>query len=326
MMGYVPDGAPIDETYAQAQARRHEKRRLISIAETRQQLVHIVETKQLRQTVQFGLHRGKSCPAVWAKHRSYAEWVFAQNEIWPGSHEHFKSFQGWILRAKARSACESDDPEEASEAAEIVQATMNSRAIARDDRLYCTYKLEDMANAALARATNASLERGASDAALEEQTVEIERAKAEAAARIAGMLTRHEEEVAGIVARQQRNGKNMQQQRIWAEQERELAEQERFIDDCTKRYQEEGKASYYEARLQVIRRLQERAGLRPKTETTAGKGSATRFPEEVVPKEVAPSETSSGGTGKLHLPPKPKKDPGVDPGGFHLETGLCRIE
>ena len=136
------------------------------------------------------------------------------------------------------------------------------------------------------------------------------------------MLTRQEEEVAGILARQEINEKDMQQRRVLAEQERELAEQERFTDECTKRYQEEGAASYYEARLQVIRRLQERAW--PKTETTAGKGSATRFPKEVVPKDVAPSETtSSGGTGKLHLPPKPKKDPGVDPEDFIWKQGYA---
>ena len=129
-MGYVPDpiddGTPIDETYAQAQARRHERRRLIDIADTRQQHVQIVETKQLRQQIQFGAHKGKSCAAVWANERSYAEWAFHKDEIWKGNHDSFRSFQGWILCQIAREACESSDPEKASRAAEVVQATLNS--------------------------------------------------------------------------------------------------------------------------------------------------------------------------------------------------------
>ena len=54
------------------------------------------------------------------------------------------------------------------------------------------------------------------------------------------------EEIAGIHALRK-------QERELAEGERELAEQERFIDECTKRYQEEAASSYCEARRQVIR-------------------------------------------------------------------------
>ena len=43
---------------------------------------------------------------------------------------------------------------------------------------------------------------------------------------------------------------------------------------------------------------------------------------EAVTKEVAPSETSSGGTGKLHLPPKPKNKKDLDePGDFTWKQG-----
>ena len=111
--------------------------------------MHFMQARQERQTIQFGQHKGKTCAEVWAKDRSYAEWVLDQ----PGSNcVNFTAFQGWILRAKARIAYESSNPEEARAATAIVQERLESnREIARDDRLYCTYKLEDIANASLAR-------------------------------------------------------------------------------------------------------------------------------------------------------------------------------
>ena len=55
----------------------------------------------------------------------------------------------------AREACENPDQKKASRAAEVVQATLSSgREITQDNRLYCTYKLEDRTKAALAKQTH----------------------------------------------------------------------------------------------------------------------------------------------------------------------------
>ena len=260
-----------------------------------------MQARQERQTIRFGQYKGKTCAEVWAEDRRYAEWVFDQPR---GNCDDFKAFQGWVLRAKARIAYGSSNPEEARAALAVVRERFEgNREIQRDDRLYCTYKLEDIANA--------SLEREASEVDPEEtraQAAEAENRRAEA-----------EAEIAGIRARQEINERDMLRRRVMAEQERELAEQERLIEQEVQRTQmyEKGAALYHEARRRVVGKIQERVW--PKTETSAVGSSAARSSKEVAPSET----TSSGGTGKLHLPPKPREDPGVDPDDFTWKHGYA---